>query len=120
MLADVDDLKQLNDAHGHEAGNAALRRIADGLRDSAASGDMVARVGGDEFALITSLPLDQTALVCARIGRALAADDLRVSFSTISYPEDAASAAELFRKADDRLFAAKLLARNRKIVRALA
>ncbi len=119
VLADVDDLKQLNDAHGHEAGNAALRRIAEGLRDSAAPGDVVARVGGDEFALITGLPLEQTALVCARVSRSLAPDDLRVSFSTISYPEEATSAAELFRRADDRLFTAKLLSRNRKTIRAL-
>ena len=120
VLADADDLKALNDAHGHEAGNAALRRIADGLRDSAAAGDVVARVGGDEFALLTALPLEQTALVCARLTRSLAADDLRVSFSTISYPEDGTSPAELFRKADDRLFAAKLLSKNRRTVLSLA
>jgi diguanylate cyclase (GGDEF)-like protein len=120
VLADVDDLKRLNDAHGHEAGNTALRRVAEALRDHTAPGDVVARVGGDEFAVLTGLPLEQAAHLCTRLTRALAPEDIRLSFSTIAYPEDGTSAAELFRKADDRLFAAKLLSRNRRTVLALA
>ncbi len=120
VLADVDELKRINDTHGHDAGNAALRRVAEALRQNSAPGDSVARVAGDEFAILTELPPEQTALVCARISRALAAEDLQLSFGTTASPQDGTTAVELFRKADDRLFAAKLLSRNRKTVLALA
>ena len=120
VLADIDDLKRINDFHGHEAGNAALRRIAEMLRANTLPGDHVARVGGDEFAILTDLPLEQTALQCARIARALAAEDLHLSFGTTAHPQDGASAVELFCKADDRLFTAKLLSRNRRTVVSLA
>ena len=116
VLADMDDLKRVNDAHGHEAGNAALRRVAEALRESTARGDCLARIGGDEFAILTSVALEQTALVCARISRSLAAHELTLSFGTTSFPDDGTAAVELFRKADDRLFTAKLLSRNRKTV----
>lgn len=116
VLADVDDLKRINDAHGHEAGNAALRRVAEALRDSTSPGDVVARVGGDEFAILTDLTPEQTALVCARACRLLAGEELRLSFGTTAYPQDGTAAVELFRKADDRLFAAKMISRNRKTV----
>jgi diguanylate cyclase (GGDEF)-like protein len=120
VLADMDDLKRVNDTHGHEAGNAALRRVAEVLRDHTGFHEVVARVGGDEFAIVTELPRDRTALLCARISRALAAEDLHLSFGTTAYPQDGTSGVELFRKADDRLFTAKLLSRNRKSVIALA
>ena len=116
VLADMDDLKRVNDAHGHEAGNDALRRVAEVLRDHIAPDDCVARVGGDEFAILTGLAPEQTALMCARITRALAPEDLHLSFGTTAFPQDGTAAVELFRKADDRLFTAKLLSRNRKTV----
>jgi diguanylate cyclase (GGDEF)-like protein len=54
LLCDMDNLKDLNDHHGHEAGDAALRVVADALRKSAQSIDdaLVCRVGGDEFAIV--------------------------------------------------------------------
>lgn len=54
LLCDMDNLKDLNDHHGHEAGDAALRTVAEALRKSAAAvdGALVCRVGGDEFAII--------------------------------------------------------------------
>lgn len=116
VLADMNDLKRVNDVHGHEAGNAALRRVAEALRENTAPGDCVARVGGDEFAILTGLPAEQAAHMCARISRALTGDDLHLSFGTTASPQDGTAAIELFRKADDRLFAAKLVARNRKTV----
>lgn len=52
MLLDVDGLKLLNDTKGHVAGDAALRKIAEILREACQSSDVVARYGGDEFAMI--------------------------------------------------------------------
>lgn len=51
-LADLDDLKTINDNHGHAAGDAALRRFSQGLSGAVRTGDVVGRLGGDEFALI--------------------------------------------------------------------
>jgi diguanylate cyclase (GGDEF)-like protein len=116
VLADMDDLKRINDTHGHEAGNVALRFVADALRENTSTCDSVARIGGDEFAILTCLTPEQTALVCARIIRAIASEDLHLSFGTTACPEDGTTAVELFRKADDRLFTAKLLSGNRKTV----
>jgi diguanylate cyclase (GGDEF)-like protein len=116
VLADLDDFGRVNDMHGHEAGNAALCRVAEVLRENSGPAAVVARIGGDEFALLTYRPSDQAAQLCGRLTRALAAEDFHVSFGTTSYPADGATPVELFRKADDRLFAAKLLNRNRRTV----
>ena len=120
VLADIDNLKQVNDIHGHSAGNAAIRRVAEALSECVQSTDELARVGGDEFALLTDLPHDEALLLCSRLGRMLSSEELHVSFGATSYPADGTAAVELFRKADDRLFAAKLVSRNRRTVVALA
>jgi diguanylate cyclase (GGDEF)-like protein len=105
--------------HGHEAGNTALCRVADALRESAGPAAVVARIGGDEFALLTYRPSEQTAQLCARVARTLAGENLHLSFGTTAYPDDGATPVELFRKAHDRLFASKLLNRNRRTVVAI-
>jgi diguanylate cyclase (GGDEF)-like protein len=52
LAVDLDDLKVLNDRYGHEAGDSALRALADCLHSSCRATDFLARVGGDEFAVI--------------------------------------------------------------------
>lgn len=49
---DVNGLKQINDTHGHPAGDAALRHIAEILSKNVREGDIVGRLGGDEFGVI--------------------------------------------------------------------
>jgi diguanylate cyclase (GGDEF)-like protein len=120
VLADADDLNELNQVHGHVAGNAALKRIGEVLTQHAEAGDILARIGGDEFALLTSLPADQIAALQARTNRALASENLSVTFGVTFSPDDGQNASELFHKADDRLFAAKLVRQNRATVVALA
>ncbi len=120
VLGDMDELKALNDVHGHSAGNDALRRVAAVFREHAGPGDDVARIGGDEFAILTSRPAEEAALYSTRLSRALSAQDLHLSFGVTSAPVDGTTAVELFRKADDRLFAAKLVSRNRRTIVALA
>ena len=119
VLTDLDDFGHVNEVHGHEAGNAALRRLAEALRESAGPAAVVARIGGDEFALLTYRPVEQTAELCSRLARSLVAEHLHLSFGTTSYPDDGATPVELFRKAHDRLFASKLLNRNRRTVVAI-
>jgi len=120
VLADVYDLKHVNDTHGHAAGNAALRRVGEVLRRHADARDVVARIGGDEFAILTGMPQEELAALTSRVNRSLAADDLAVVFGVTHCPEDGTTTAELFHKADDRLFAAKLVRQNRATVVALA
>jgi diguanylate cyclase (GGDEF)-like protein len=120
VLADVDELAELNNRHGHGAGNAALKRVGEVLQQHADPNDLVARIGGDEFALLTDLPVEQIAALVVRTNRALAPESLAVTFGTTSAPEDGQTAAELFHKADDRLFAAKLVRQNRATVLSLA
>jgi len=52
LLVDVDHFKQVNDQYGHGVGDAVLIRLAEALRDQAGPADLVARLGGEEFALV--------------------------------------------------------------------
>ncbi|MEB3319745.1 MAG: GGDEF domain-containing protein [Cyanobium sp.] len=55
-LVDIDHFKQINDTHGHDAGDEVIRRVADVLRGSIRSNDLVGRLGGDEFVILVQLP----------------------------------------------------------------
>jgi GGDEF domain-containing protein len=98
LLGDMDNLKIVNDTHGHTAGNTELRRLADAL--GKAIGD--------------------AAHLCTHLHDRLATEDLHMTFGWAALPEDGAAPLELFRKADDRLYAAKLVARNHRVVQQLA
>src|SRR5581483_179345 len=120
VVADLDGLGEINNVHGHAAGNASLKRVGEVLSHHAEPDDLVARIAGDEFALLTELPPDQIVAFASRTNRTLAAENLGVTFGATSYPEDGQTAAELFHKADDRLFAAKLVRQNRATLVSLA
>jgi diguanylate cyclase len=72
VYVDLDNLKIINDEHGHPVGDGALVALADVLREAFRDQDVIARVGGDEFAVlvITDKPSRQTALL-ARLGVAI-------------------------------------------------
>jgi diguanylate cyclase (GGDEF)-like protein len=120
VLADLDSLTELNNTHGHAAGNAALKRVGEVLAQHADRGDCVTRIGGDEFAVVTALTGNPVTTLIARANRTLAPESLSLTFGATSSPDDGQTAAELFHKADDRLFAAKLVRQNRATVIALA
>jgi diguanylate cyclase (GGDEF)-like protein/PAS domain S-box-containing protein len=54
VMVDLDDLKRANDEHGHAAGDALLKRVAEVLRATFRVDDVIARIGGDEFAVLTA------------------------------------------------------------------
>jgi diguanylate cyclase (GGDEF)-like protein len=119
VLGDMDNLKDLNNAHGHTEGNRALRHVAEALTAAAGPSDEVARVGGDEFAVLTSGSVEEAQAMCALLKQRLAREGVDISFAWSDYPSDATGPLELFRKADDRLLGAKMLGRNRRAVVAL-
>jgi diguanylate cyclase (GGDEF)-like protein len=54
MVVDLDNFKQINDQEGHAAGDEVLRQVAEAMRACIRAGDLAARFGGDEFALVLS------------------------------------------------------------------
>jgi diguanylate cyclase (GGDEF)-like protein len=116
LLGDMDNLKLVNDTHGHTAGNLELRRVSEALARTLGPEDELARVGGDEFAILIDGRVGQAAKLCRLLRDSLASDDLHMTFGWAALPEDGAGPLELFRKADDRLYAAKLVARNHRVV----
>src|SRR5207247_2741400 len=80
ILADMDNLRDVNDTEGHAVGNDLLRRAADLLRRTLDHGDEPARIGGDEFAVITSTPgTDAVRALCGRLTAALAERGMTMS-----------------------------------------
>jgi diguanylate cyclase (GGDEF)-like protein len=110
ILADVDNLKEINDQEGHAVGNDLLRRVADILARNLPVHDQLARIGGDEFAVISSAPgTDAVRAVCSRLTAKLAEEGLSMSFGWAVCPRDGDSSLLLFRAADERLYAQKLI-----------
>ena len=108
LLADLDELKATNDRDGHAAGNALLRTAAAGIAATVRGGDLVARVGGDEFGVLSDAvtPEDATALA-ERIETELEAAGVAVSVGWAIFPMDGATSISLYRRADERLYASK-------------
>ncbi|HSC51753.1 MAG TPA: GGDEF domain-containing protein [Gaiellaceae bacterium] len=110
VLADVDNMRELNDAEGHAVGNDVLRHAGDILGRTSDGEAQVARVGGDEFAVITSRPgSDAVRALCGRLTSALAEQGISMSFGWAVSPRDGESSLLLFRAADERLHAQKLI-----------
>jgi diguanylate cyclase (GGDEF)-like protein len=117
-MIDADDFNAFNDANGHDAGNQALTRIAALLTGALRKGDLAARFGGEEFALIlTATPKSGAALVAERILEAVGKEPffgsrLTVSLGLATFPADATSSGELIRRADRALYVAKAGGKN--------
>jgi diguanylate cyclase (GGDEF)-like protein len=110
VLGDMDNLKEVNDTEGHATGNDVLRRAGEILSHELDERDELARIGGDEFAIITSIPgTDAVRALCGRLTAALAAEGMSMSFGWSVCPRDGDSSLLLFRAADERLYAQKLI-----------
>ncbi|MGA2009261.1 MAG: PAS domain S-box protein [Solirubrobacteraceae bacterium] len=118
VVFDIDHFKLVNDTHGHEAGNRTLAEFAARLRAVRRDGEILARVGGEEFAwILPETDGDGAQLAAERVRRAIA--DLpfpgigRVTTSAgVCALDDAGDARELFRNADLALYWAKSNGRN--------
>jgi diguanylate cyclase (GGDEF)-like protein/PAS domain S-box-containing protein len=105
-LIDLDALKEINDTHGHHAGDQALVAMASALRTVVRDEDLVARIGGDEFAVL--IPSISAEAMLALTDRILAALPEKLSASAgVATWDGSESPAELQRRADRALYAAK-------------
>ncbi len=122
VTGDLDNFKQVNDSFGHQVGDDVLVEVGALLGRYSRRTDAVARIGGEEFALIVA-GTGPEALVTAerlreRVREALADryPGLTISFGIATYPHDGQSVERLLRAADEALYAAKALGRDRAVV----
>jgi len=120
LLVDLDHLKQINDTHGHAAGDSVLKAVVDRVMSAVHPSDFVSRMGGDEFAIVMpDTDLDAALQVGERLrGRIAAApvEGVAVSVSVgaaASKPDAEEELDTIFQRADAALYAAKRANGNR-------
>jgi diguanylate cyclase (GGDEF)-like protein len=122
LYIDLDRFKEVNDSLGHGAGDTLLREVATRLAQTLRRGDLLARIGGDEFVCVLDcgVALTEAPQLAERLIAALAsplaiagqAFQLSASVGISVYPADGASAEALFHAADAAMYAAKAEGRN--------
>ena len=125
VMIDSDNLKQVNDAHGHEAGNRLLQHLVRCIREQLRGSDIMARFGGDEFILLLPETNNKGALeMSERIRKAVELSRFSVregdtnvtaSLGVASYPEDGGNLDVILEKADKAMYRAKQKGRNRVV-----
>jgi diguanylate cyclase (GGDEF)-like protein len=125
MIVDADHFKKFNDTNGHQAGDWALKRFAQIVAGSIRTVDYAFRYGGEEFAVILPETDKVGAIAVAKRFRlnvslakfldskAMPTAHMTASIGLATFPEDAKEAQELIHRADENLYAAKELGRDR-------
>jgi diguanylate cyclase (GGDEF)-like protein len=125
IVGDLDRFKQVNDLYGHAAGDQVLERVAAAIEGAKRGFDSAARVGGEEFALLAPDCDENGAFMLAERMRAAVHDalvardagsSLTISFGISTFPLHGQSADGLLRTADQALYAAKRLGRDRSVI----
>jgi len=125
LYADLDGLKTINDQYGHQAGDQALKDVARVLKSTYRESDIIARIGGDEFVVVSAgTGGDNEHLITSRLSRNLEIHNsttksgirLSVSLGIGSYdPEHPCSIEELLTEADKSMYAQKKNRQGRKL-----
>jgi diguanylate cyclase (GGDEF)-like protein/PAS domain S-box-containing protein len=118
LLLDLDELKMINDRYGHLAGNRALKRLSEVMKEQCRATDLAARYGGDEFAvLLVDGDPGMARQIASRIEHALGArreePRLSVSIGISIFPDDGRSVQDLLEAADRELYQRKRGTRGR-------
>ncbi|HEY7640799.1 MAG TPA: GGDEF domain-containing protein [Steroidobacteraceae bacterium] len=114
ILVDVDNLKNINDNHGHVHGDALLVSVAEAIRESVRASDICARFGGDEFLIFAAgCDLDAATEIARRI---LLKVQSGVSIGIDIAPLSTAVFEAMYRRADQALYKAKGAGRNRYVI----
>ncbi len=124
ILIDVDDLKAINDNHGHAAGDDFLRSVARAMQASVRETDICARLGGDEFLIFASgCDLDAATEIARRIlGKVYSSESTPsgvssgVSIGICVYNKSDAQFETMYRQADEALYRAKASGKNRYVI----
>ena len=123
LLLDIDHFKQVNDTHGHAAGDTVLREAAQRIRDGCRISDIVGRYGGEEFVVLLPETDGDAAVEAADKLRALLAEapvragatsiPIRASIGVAAWSAAMRSPSALYAAADEALYRAKDLGRDR-------
>lgn len=122
MMIDADNLKQINDKHGHLAGDRLIITVARAIEDSLRAGDIICRYGGDEFvAVLPGVTAAKALDTAERLRNAVANTSFdvngvristTVSIGLATYPTSVTDGKLLLAKADESLYACKGAGRN--------
>ena len=122
LMVDIDDFKKVNDVFGHAVGDEVLAELADHLRASVRTGDVVCRIGGEEFAVIVpGSRQERTIALATRLAERLdrvelgLAGRIAVSIGIAQGPEHAANPRELVACAEAAMMTAKARGKNRVV-----
>jgi diguanylate cyclase (GGDEF)-like protein len=118
LILDLDDFKTINDNHGHPVGDAILRQAADRAQSMLRSSDVLARIGGDEFAIIApgvqgDAVRNLAESVCHAVGTNYSDAGTPCASASIGwavFPDDGTDFEALIRAADERMLSRKRLA----------
>lgn len=123
LLIDADNLKDVNDNHGHGAGDQLIKVLANTMQGSLRTSDILARIGGDEFVVLLPEADHKHAVEAGERIRSAAANtafdrkgkqvNMTVSIGIASYPDDGESLEEIMENADRALYKSKKTGRNR-------
>lgn len=123
LFIDLDRFKEINDSLGHAVGDSLLVEAAQRINDCVRSVDMVARLGGDEFTVVLSDLIDANSIdrvtenILSKLSEPFKLKDglvyISASIGITLYPTDAADIDTLLKNADQAMYAAKNLGRNR-------
>jgi len=124
LMLDLDNFKSINDKHGHQVGDAVLKKLVQLCQAQLRDVDVVGRLGGEEFAVMLPETASELALeIAERLCKAVAAEAIELadksslhfttSIGVASWGEGDASIEEILDRADSALYRAKMAGRNR-------
>jgi len=126
-MIDIDDFKLLNDTHGHQAGDEALKKVAYAVKDGVRTIDIVGRVGGEELCVVLpNTKIEDSFVIAERMRRNIEMitfmEDrvsegigVSVSIGIAEYPAHGETAGDVIHCADMAMYAAKREGKNRVV-----